>query len=760
PSVVAFHSFKGGVGRTLHALLFALSYKNLYKKSKILLVDGDFEAPGISYWYEDSKSDIVPTTISYADILTIAHSDTSDRYQDTIEFACAKLEDQLLDLDLDIYVLPAFRTALQLESIPIKPDDLYRDQQSPLYSQELLTRIGEKLGVDVVVVDLRAGMSDLSSGILFDPRVCRVFVTTFSGQSRKGSLNSIEALQRYMPRLDSTRENGAGYTPIAIINQLREDDLEQSSFVESLVNFENELKNALMQISVQEEEKNASASTPFCIRTFFNEEILNLPTDWKKLLELVTGQLAETINELEKIVYTLPVPNHVVQERRAEQKSTPDDLKSKASRLKENAKSYGESTGKQEFLITEPLKKLAEDFRSRLPNTVVIGVKGTGKTYTAQQILYRQTWGEFVSYCLPRYPVKIDAQVFSALQSKNIPNSVVVDVGWGKIKNSDRIAEWLGVNNNDPNWWTQRWKDIFAWQAGYEVGSEGAGDSFIELLNRRNEKLVAIVDGIEDHFQDIAQTPYQQIALRTLLQEIPSQLGDKNLGVLIFVREDMIRYAIKYNSQQFISRYENYKLNWSRDEALRLAVWLARDVLDIKESIETLSPDELEAYAIKIWGRKLGKDDSRQAYSSSWVLDVLSNFNGQLHARDIVRFIRSAAEIVASRSEKETTYPDRILDPIAIRNAVQKASEGKIEDLQQEIPRLGDVFNKLKRLPAGDKRSPIEEDRLGLDVSDIQFLVENGVIQRDRNNLIFFAEIFRQGLDFERSRRGQSRVRR
>lgn len=50
PLVFAFHSFKGGVGRTVHAL--ALAQELASAGSPVLLIDADLEAPGISWLLE------------------------------------------------------------------------------------------------------------------------------------------------------------------------------------------------------------------------------------------------------------------------------------------------------------------------------------------------------------------------------------------------------------------------------------------------------------------------------------------------------------------------------------------------------------------------------------------------------------------------------------------------------------------------------------------------------------------------------------
>ena len=48
--VFAFHSYKGGVGRTLSLIAFARAWTNLQKNpenSKLLIIDSDLEAPGL-----------------------------------------------------------------------------------------------------------------------------------------------------------------------------------------------------------------------------------------------------------------------------------------------------------------------------------------------------------------------------------------------------------------------------------------------------------------------------------------------------------------------------------------------------------------------------------------------------------------------------------------------------------------------------------------------------------------------------------------
>lgn len=72
PLIFAFHSFKGGVGRTLHAI--ALAHALDKRGGRVLLVDGDFEAPGLSWILRNRLPDL-PTC--YADFLAVAQGDAT-----------------------------------------------------------------------------------------------------------------------------------------------------------------------------------------------------------------------------------------------------------------------------------------------------------------------------------------------------------------------------------------------------------------------------------------------------------------------------------------------------------------------------------------------------------------------------------------------------------------------------------------------------------------------------------------------------------
>lgn len=136
PPVVAFHSFKGGVGRTQHALALALAFCQANEKSRVLLVDADLEAPGLT-WLLHSR---VPNPeIAFADFLALVHGDQDAKSDDSIDLVADRVKELLLDR---IYVLPAFRSTDQFNSLEIRPEHIIKGSEDPFCLTSKLAALG------------------------------------------------------------------------------------------------------------------------------------------------------------------------------------------------------------------------------------------------------------------------------------------------------------------------------------------------------------------------------------------------------------------------------------------------------------------------------------------------------------------------------------------------------------------------------------------------------------------------------------------
>src|SRR5207237_1172849 len=108
------------------------------------------------------------------------------------------------------------------------------------------------------------------------------------------------------------------------------------------------------------------------------------------------------------------------------------------------------------------------------------------------------------------------------------------------IEARDSIYERLNEDLHEGRW-RDAWLDLIAWRCGFQRNVLGSGKAFLDHLGGTDKHLVALVDGLEDIFQNVATSESQQTALRSLLQEVPSWLQQQphqRLGLVVFIRSD------------------------------------------------------------------------------------------------------------------------------------------------------------------------------------------------------------------------------
>jgi MinD-like ATPase involved in chromosome partitioning or flagellar assembly len=753
PPVVAFHSFKGGVGRTTHALALAQALTS--KNQKVLLVDGDMEAPGISWVFERRLPN---SPVSFADLLALAHGDPSPEAVDAIQLVADRLLSSVTD---GIFVLPSFRSNERFSSIEIRPEHLIVGAKNPFILTNILANIGKVLGVDVVIVDLRAGISELAAGLILDPRVYRIFVTTLSGQSISGTIRLLELLGEKSP---STRDTDP--LPTLIITQVPENEQGSDLVLEA----DNKLLEASRKI-IGEDRELLRVITPFA------DSLLVLPPAWEDVINRL--QRSGIVDAVRPLVEWLPG-------QQAQKIATSlTDLKSQRQQLQDRAKQsiYAENAEVEEFLATNPLRKLASDNRHRLPIVVIVGAKGSGKTYTFLQIVYRENWQIFVRDAGVG-EIESNAVICPLLESSNLQASAKKRVqevrmqaakvlGFGISENSVAIQDYIRNGcalDLHEGQWRDRWLDVIALGIGFAPQNkdsrtetskvEGAGRTLTEHLVKTKNQLIVVIDGLEDLFQNFAIEERQQIALRALLQDVPEWLGQQPglpLGIIIFVRRDMVLATVRQNAAQMMARYEPYALKWDREEALRLVAWVA-NLATILPSINItqlhdMSEVELTEALIPLWGKRLGSERSKEAGSARFTLAALSDFRGQIQARDLVRLLHLAAK----GSVNDTRFQDRILVPPAIKGALPECSREKIQEIENENTSLKNVFAKLRDLPEANRKIPFIRDTIQLSVEEMKILEDNGVVIREKDEY-YMPEIFRLGLGFLLTAAGRPKV--
>lgn len=757
PPVIAFHSFKGGVGRTIHAISLALGL--VAHKQDVLLIDGDLEAPGISWLVRKRLSN---PSVSLVDFLALIHSDLDSNASSSIELVANRLKDVLVD---NIYILPAFRSMSYFTSVEIKPENIIQGASDPYILTEMFAKLGKALNVDAVIIDLRAGLSELSAGLLLDPRVYRVLVTTLSGQSFQGTTLLLDLIKRASP---STRDEEP--LPAVIISQVTDEFFKGDRIDEYLVNL-SDFQASLMirnddlnsEQLLEDDDKVSKLPVPIQIKTPFDPNLLILPENWDDAAKrIVRSNLNE---EIHKLIEWLPRKSSIGSDYGAENLDI-DKLKEKRNRLADFAEHlvYAEKGKIDDFLTIVPLRQLASDFRSKVPIAVVVGAKGSGKTYTFLQLALRQDWGKFAKDAGAR-DSSIQAFICPILQSKNLEEPAkekvqkareisIKALGVGGLCNSETISDYIRRNlkrDLHEGEWREVWLNVIAWGVGFEINKDNAGRNLVDFLKNKNLCIVAIIDGLEDLFQDISTNKNEQVAIRSLLQEVPEwleQQPSRSIGLLVFIRQDMVLNAIKQNSAQLLAKYDQYSLKWNTEEALRLVAWIALkskalDNPNLYNKLQNLDKSELIDELVLLWGRKLGSERSREAFSAEWVIATLT-VGGQIQARDLVRLLHNAAQ----NSINDNYWKDRILVPTAIRGSLTECSRKKIDEIKIENEALKEIFIKLEKLPSSSKTIPFERENIKLPSDQLQALENYGVVIRE-DEKYYIPEIFRLGLGFK-----------
>lgn len=739
PSIVAFHSFKGGVGRTTNALAFAQALTE--GGYSVLLVDGDMEAPGIS-WLLEQRLPSPP--VSFADLIALVHGDPDPEAIDSIQLVADRLQSAFID---DIYILPAFRSTKRFSSLEIRPEHLIQGAKNPFILTQILADLGKALSLDVVLVDLRAGLSELSTGLILDPRVYRIFVTTLSGQSISGTARLLELLGEKAP---SARDTDP--LPTLIISQVPDE-------VQNTDLFSNQEKKLL------ESAKLFLGEDLQLLRviTGFADSLQVLPSTWEEVItKLKRSGIVDYVRPLLDLLPKKSSQN--IEESLLITDDSPVNLKSQRETIRDftQKRIFAETAEAKDFLSTIPLRHLASDNRHQVPITVVVGAKGSGKTYTFLQIIRRENWQTFAEDACATQ-VQINAFICPVLAPLNSPpmlelaaevlQKTALALSFNNPLEISKIRDYIRNSyhlNLHEGQWRERWLDVIAWSVGFQPEEEGAGRALAEHLLHTQQRLLVVIDGLEDLFQNFAKEENQLTALRSLLQEVPEWLGllpGRPLGILIFVRRDMVLAAVRQNAAQMIARYEPYALKWNREEALRLVAWIRMQSEIIPETdiekLQDMREEELTQFLVPLWGKKLGSDTSKEAASARFMLAALSDFRGQIQSRDLVRLLHLAAKA----SVNDTRWQDRILVPAAIKGALPECSTEKIKEIELENNALKDVFTKLRDLLEEERKIPFTKEQLRLSLEEMKILEENGVIIREKDDY-YMPEIFRLGLNF------------
>lgn len=750
--MIAFHSYKGGVGRTLSLTAFLRQCTEKYPDKKILVLDADVEAPGLTWMAEAGYR-----RISYLDILSIMnYEQITDQM---LEKLCDLVKTSTVSVStdqkiIDQYFIPVYREKEQNMNVGSKPEQVLMTQENKFYITETIAKIARKLGVNLVLIDLRAGITEYSAPFLFDPRVIKYYVTSTSLQSVKGTNQILEQVYK---------KTNADFLKSRIVLTM----IPETMKTEEIQEIESQI--------VEEVESGADTDNATFLRDEYFMELgfdktFVRTTDFNSLCEKLKG--SELASLMDKQMKSLFMDEQKDETIFADEGKAREILK----RIYEisYAETTAEGTSSANMLVTSSIKEMVKNFKTELPRIVVSGAKGSGKTYIYKQLLQAKTWESFIEQTGTSLDVEHETIIIPLLASINTRNMQPLIVECMKYADQKLSEMRLKKNVDTINYnmlmgllessemsrmeWVKQWFDLIIgmFQENYKDISE-----LDEALQRSGKRIVFIVDGLEDVCAD-SQTEKNdrwKTLLKALCQNVVNdlqRLDHGNIGMVVFARKDMINNAIDTNMEQFRSMYYNYELNWTQTEALRLALWIASKAYsDLTDGIDVLNATRsvLTEKLTTLWGLKLGKRDSREAFSDRWILAALSDFTGQLQARDIVRFLRYSTE---GYGEAKLIYKDRLIMPVEIRNAIGSCAADKYKEIKAEMRNIYEILEKFEKME-GVKTLPLTLDKIQLTGDEISKLEAQGYLKIS-DEKYYLPEIIRLPLGFTYERGARPKV--
>lgn len=758
PALAAFYSYKGGVGRstTLLATLGAI-LERPGRTATVLVIDADIEAPGLTL---DLRGP--PDRFSLLDFLSLVH-DAEDWRTEVLSLAAERLAKNREQVELpsgraSFYFLPAHRDSDQLFAPPVTLEQLVRARHRAHVVAEAIAALGAEIGAQAVLVDLRAGVSELASPLMLDPRVQTILVTSCSQQSFDGTISVLHRLSRRARR--ETR-------PVVVLSLIP-----PGFSPEDVAERVGQLAADIPPPST-EEDPAAEMAENTVLEAEFAQELLHYPSVEDLLAARLPGtDLGKQVGPaLARLLVPMPEePRESVplEDIPGSPPLSPVGMQAVAETAKQIE--YAEGNAEPGLLATSAVVDLVTQFSHVLPAAVVLGAKGAGKTFAWGQMVLAGDWLEFAQrvgqpwdglfgphYHPPLvFPLLYPSNLDPALSQKVREAEQAVWKRLGHVASdaarmlaATALSAELGQANltagDELLFWTQR----IAYRLGLEQKAGESVSSLAEALAQRRVAVCLAIDGLEEAFHPSPThqlSSEQQRVLRGLLQRLTSIIRDlqsPNLGVVTFIRRDLAEDAIAQNFGQFESLHQKFVLNWNSTEVLRLVAWLldrARWPLPLAPTrIPVASHGELRKALASFWGNKLGPDHSKEAFTDRWVIAALSDFQGRLQARDLVRLMRHAAELALN---------ERRLTPRSLRSALIRCSRSKIDELEREIPDLKSLFGKLRDAPEDKKRIPFVGESLGLDREEVLFLERQGVLLQHRGEL-YLPEIVRHGLNFK-----------
>ncbi len=756
PVIATFYSLRGGVGRST-----ALAYTAHILAAagrKVICVDMDLEAPGITALF--GKEDDVLDEMGLVHLLM----EIDQGGEPDIANHLLRISDSY-----DLYCLPAGKAdanyARQLRFID--PESWYREERNPLH--ELFDRLHKKLPFtpDVILLDARTGITQLSGPLMFDLSDISIIVFFPHPQAETGTNVLVKALLAAKTR---RKINEQTFTPeirflVSPIPSSRAPEVAQRykkrafKWISDWISLWKD--NPRVNVDFLESDITHFISYREVIAT--SDEILTDEDIWRNY-----RQLAEWVERF------LPA---------AGETNIPANLPSQKSNILDH---FRFSTGMAErqhdlldtFVETDIVRKALSP---EMP--LVLGRKGTGKTAVFRRLTEDKSIDGIIitspEYLSARHKLFLDANGFKAVEA--ILNETgsewrefwtiyiclvtyysLLDKKTGPPKPQENAM--AGLLASKPS---AQSKVIDLIEKFIQVPKSGliAGDWLFQLDGSTELNTMLLFDGLDTGFgASDKERERRDIALEGLFAFLTGSGNRlKHFKFKIMLREDIWRYLKFENKSHFYGR--SIQLRWADQisffkviikQAIRNEYF--RGIMEkTKTSLEVDNWGEEEV--ISAWNLLVGERmrGGKTAFTRNWVWNRLADGNDDHSPRYLLQLLHEAVEW-EKREQKRSSYDRSIIRPRGLIEVLPTVSERALAALRdEEFPELSPLMKALTQIGQApvDASAPALESvqdviNLGMDVG-LLGIYEGSEEKVERYKV---PEIFRYALKM--TRKGQA----
>ncbi|BAC91192.1 ParA family protein [Gloeobacter violaceus] len=761
PLVVSFYSFKGGVGRTTSLGIVAGILAT--RKRKIVMVDFDLEAPGLSAMFRNDRELRSVDKTGVVDYLY-------QRYL-TPDEDCPKIQDCIQAVNLEhrgeLFLIPAgnYDEEYVHKLADLNIETLYRRSNNPVL--RLIDDISTAVNPDVILIDSRPGFNNISAVSIFDLADLAIICFTPTDQSFEGlriALKAIRKQQEYQGRPDIHFL----LTPIPLLAQ------EQSEVLMARVeewlseNYgvpNNQLINEMYNVVYY------NART-FLLRSLVNGIPKEIQDAYTSIADIIDASLPDVKSDLPGTKLNKNKSDQIIKELEFKSATAQELDPSEIPNIFQKTEDFPRFLSKSTWLIR--------------------GAKGTGKSLLfrlfieqaneARKLAEADVELKNVRFVAGHGRLSLvgpmlestDLNSFEGQAGELCWQSFWINYALLRLCHSDpKIRELADLDpslvslsaSNDSshsktvNWLVERAKNPL-------IGPKSIDEirTIDRWLGDHRLQIWLLYDELDAGFSSNYEQRKRAIeALLSWWLESGNLL--KNITPKIFIREDIWNRLDFTNKGHYTGH--SVELRWEEADLWRL---ILRQVLRSSTSftkylkdtygislqlLDNISLDQLRKGLYPLWGERMGR--TKKAYTYNWVRTRIADGKNNCFPRSLIYLLQKAVKIEKSLSRDYST--EIILRPKSLIEAFPDVSDQRVDEVCNEYPEFKEHLDKLQ-----SERSPIGEDRLA-EVWDMQesevilqikSMVEAGIlVERTRPvdpppRLYAVAELYLYGLKMVR----------